>query len=174
MGSLKSNSNRNFASDDDKGFLFDGRAWPDPGKSWFDLVLANIDRTKYRNIFSLICKYFPTVSGCLTGWQLAAGCCSVKSRPGAGILILYLQSPSIFPSPLCCSSVDPLRIPDPKLTKLVEICKMHGETETFLHCPHCTVDRYDFSQPRSKIHKIHKNKVKPLLMSFTWRTNIFQ
>ena len=109
MGSLKSNSNRNFASEPqmmiDEGFLLDGKAWPDPGKSWFDLVLANIDRTKYRNIFSLICKYFPTVSGCLTGWQLAAGCCSVKSRSGAGILILYLQSPSTPSSPLSSAAV---------------------------------------------------------------------
>ena len=104
MGSLKSNSNRNFASDDDEGFLFDARAWSDPGKSWFDLVLANIDRTKYRNIFSLICKYFPTVSGCLTADRLTAGCCSVKSRPGAGILILHLQSPAISP-PLSSAAV---------------------------------------------------------------------
>ena len=43
---------------------------------------------------------FPPCLGCLTADRLTAGCCSVKSRLGAGILILHLQSPSIFPSPL--------------------------------------------------------------------------
>ena len=121
----------------------------------------------------------PPCLGCLTGWQLTAGCCSVKSRPGAGILILHLQSPSTPSSPLLSAAVA-LSFEDswPKIDEVGRNMQNAWRKETFLlHYPHCTVDRFEFSQPRSKIHKIHKihkNEVKPLLMTFTWQPNIFQ
>ena len=163
MGSLKSNSNRNFASEPQM-MMKDSYLMPELDRiqasrglilCWPILTGRNIE------IFLVwSANIFPPCLGCLTADRLTAGCCSVKSRPGAGILILHLQSPSTPSSPLlCCSRRYPLRIPDPKLTKLVEICKMHGERRHFCCITHIAqLTGMTFLSPEVKYIKYIKTK----------------